>query len=400
MLRKHLDKFMHIIVLEHEPSSVRGGQELNLFEICRGLSQRGHKISLIYEREGNLIKDYHDFCESIIKINRYEFNRKKINEVFDFLYDVAITYNNISTSKNSVLFSNSYYSTFLGYVLSVLKRIPLVCYFQIPPLGGFTRQMRMGMNGVKQFIAVSNQTKSDWVKLGSIKEEKIEVVYNGTNIEKFYPSKDFSAIRKKWNILEDVKVVAYVGRLDRMKGLETLIKAFALLVKTGVSARLLLAGRPIVHQDPETGEESLEEGEKYLQFLKQLSIDLGIEKYVVFLGHVTNTTSVYQVSDVTVLPSEWPEPFPRSIIESMACGTPVVASRTGGIPENLTGEFQNGLFEPGNERNLADTINRLMNWRDTDPQLGERCREHVLANFSLDKLVNGIEKVLLKVVKQ
>ncbi len=399
MLRKHLDKFMHIIVLEHEPSSVRGGQELNLFEICRGLSQRGHKISLIYEREGNLIKDYHDFCESIIKINRYEFNRNKINEVFHFLSDIAITYNNIPTLKNSVLFSNSYYSTFLGYVLSILKIIPLVCYFQIPPLGGFTRQKRIGMNGVKQFIAVSNQTKSDWVKLCCIKEDKIEVVYNGTNIEKFYPSQDFSAIRKEWNILEDVKVVAYVGRMDRMKGLETMMKAFALLVKTGVSARLLFAGRPIVHKDPKTGEESLEEGEKYLQFLKQLSIDLGIEKYVDFLGHVTNTTSVYQVSDVTVLPSEWPEPFGRSIIESMACGTPVVASRTGGIPENLTGEFQNGLFEPGNERNLADTLNRLMNWRDKDPQLGERCREHVLVKFSFDKMIDGIEKVLREVVK-
>jgi glycosyltransferase involved in cell wall biosynthesis len=390
---------MHIIALEHEPSSLRGGQELNLFEICRGLSHRGHKISLIYEKEGNLLEDYQNFCESMIKVNRYEFDRRKINHIFDFLFDFTVTYK-ISTSKNSVVFSNSYYSAFLGYVLSVFKRIPFVCYFQIPPLGGFTRQKRMGMNGVKQFIAVSNQTKSDWVKLGRIKEDKIEVVYNGTNIEKFYPSKDFSAIRKEWNILEDVKVVGYVGRLDRMKGLETLIKAFALLVKTGVSTRLLFAGKPIVHQNSETGEESLEEGENYLQFLKQLSIDLGIEKYVDFLGHVTNTTSVYQVSDVTVLPSEWPEPFPRSIIESMACGTPVVASRTGGIPENLTGEFQKGLFEPGNERDLSETLNRIMNWRDTDPQLGERCREHILAKFSLDKLVDGIEKVLLKVVKQ
>jgi len=47
----------------------------------------------------------------------------------------------------------------------------------------------------------------------------------------------------------------------------------------------------------------------------------------------------------------WSEPFGRTIIESMACGTPVVASKTGGIPEILTGEFQNGLLS-GNERDL------------------------------------------------
>jgi glycosyltransferase involved in cell wall biosynthesis len=58
------------------------------------------------------------------------------------------------------------------------------------------------------------------------------------------------------------------------------------------------------------------------------------------------------------------EPFGRTIVESMACGTSVVGSRTGGIPEILIGEFQNGLFEPGNERDLADTLSRIMNWRD------------------------------------
>jgi glycosyltransferase involved in cell wall biosynthesis len=84
----------------------------------------------------------------------------------------------------------------------------------------------------------------------------------------------------------------------------------------------------------------------------------------------------------------------------MACGTPVVASRTGGIPENLTGEFQSGLFEPGNEQALSDTLNQFMNWRDKDPHLGERCREHVLGKFTLDKMVDGIEKSLLRVVKQ
>jgi glycosyltransferase involved in cell wall biosynthesis len=274
-----------------------------------------------------------------------------------------------------------------------------VCYFQIPPFtSSFLFEWRLALKRVKQFIAVSNQTKLDWVKLG-IKSDNIGVVYNGTNTEKFRPPESFSRIRKEWNIPENTRVISYIGRLDRMKGVETLIKGFALLLKNDISAKLLIAGKPIAHVGKD-GKECPEEGERYKQSLKQLSIDLGIDKYVDFLGHVTNTTSVYQVSDVTVLPSQWSEPFGRTIIESMACGTPVVASRIGGIPEILTGEFQEGLFEPGNERDLAERLNLIINWRDITPQLGERCREHILDKFSLEKMIDGIEKVLLNVIHQ
>jgi glycosyltransferase involved in cell wall biosynthesis len=78
----------------------------------------------------------------------------------------------------------------------------------------------------------------------------------------------------------------------------------------------------------------------------------------------------------------------------MACGTPVVASCIGGITEMLTGEFQSGLAEPGNEQDLADSLSRVFDWRDKDCQLGERCHQHIVSNFSLDKMIDGVEKVL------
>ncbi|PMB35160.1 hypothetical protein CEN42_07095, partial [Fischerella thermalis CCMEE 5208] len=65
---------MHFIGLENELSSFRGGQELNMFEICNGLSQRGHNISLIYLKSGNLLEEYRKFCNYLRQINSYEFN--------------------------------------------------------------------------------------------------------------------------------------------------------------------------------------------------------------------------------------------------------------------------------------------------------------------------------------
>jgi glycosyltransferase involved in cell wall biosynthesis len=374
---------MHIIALENHPSSLRGGQELFLLEACRGLARRGHNVSLLYVTEGNLLQEYQKFSTRIVKVDSFSLDRSKIARIFNFFADAW----NTPTSQSSVVFSNRYHDTLFGSFLALSKNISHVSFLQLPPLEhGFPRPLAIGLKGVKRFIALSNQTKLDWVKSG-FNEEKIDIVHGGTNPEIFKPTSDFSLIRKEWNISESTKIISYVGRLDKEKGLETLIKAFALLKKSSLNAKLLIAGKP------------LSQGEEYKTSLEQLVIDLGIEQDVDFLGHVANTTSVYQVSDVAVLPSLWSEPFGRTNIESMACGTPVVASRTGGITEILTEEFQNGLFEPGNEQELAETLDRIVYWRDKDPTLGKRCRDHILSNFTLDTMVDGIEKVLLRVIK-
>lgn len=385
---------MHLIVLELEPTSYRGGQEIVLFDICRSLAQRGHLISLLYTKEGNLLEQYENFCTHIVKVNLFTIYPPQ--NTLHFLADIWNTNKKISNTKNSIILSNQYQDTFFARALALSKNIPLVCYLHLPPpknlieFEGMKQYIRdiyirwqwhLGMKGVNQFIAVSNQTKSDWLNRG-YQENKINVVYNGIDSEVYKPAINFSLIRNIWKIHQDIRVISYVGRLDKEKGLETLIKAFALLLKSGAIAKLLIAGKSLFH------------GEDYKKYLEQLSTDLGIENNVDFLGHLTNPISLYQVSDITVLPSLWSEPFPRSILESMACGTPVVASNTGGIPESLTGEFQNGLFQPGNQQDLSNTLNRIMNWRDKDSQLGERCRQHILANFSIDQMVDGVEKIL------
>lgn len=375
---------MHIIVLENQPTSQRGGQEIILLDVCRGLAQRGHKISLVYLEEGNLLKEYQKICTHLIKVDSFLLDRSTISRSFNFFADIW----RIPVTEDSVIYSNRYHDVVFGYLLSLIRKIPFVCYLQLPPhTQKFGRPHTIGLKGVDKFIALSQQTKSDWIDIG-LKSEKIDVVHVGINPQIYKPA-DNSLLKKEWNISEDYRVISYIGRLDKEKGIETLIKAFALLKNS--KTQLLIAGKPVAHS-------SVVEGEEYQRALVQLTVDLGIEN-VKFIGHVTNTTRVYQMSDVTVLPSIWSEPFGRVIIESMACGTPVVASRTGGIPEILTAEFERELFEPGNERALFEHLNRVIDWREQNPDFGNRCRQHILSNFSLDKMIDGVEKALLSVQK-
>lgn len=210
---------MHVIALASYLSTVRGGLERSLFDVCRGLSERGHSISLLYEEEGDQFEQYQKFCTSLTKINSYKVN-------VNFLTDIW----KIAKEKDSVVYSNQYDNFFFGCVLALAKGIPLVCHLRLHPSHEKNKlkvlKQAITLAHVKRYIAVSNQVRSDWSTELGIKDEIIDVVYNGINPEAFRPSDNFLEDRKKWNIAEDTRVISYVGRLENYKGIETLIKAF------------------------------------------------------------------------------------------------------------------------------------------------------------------------------
>ena len=387
---------MHLIALEQEPTSLRGGQEKNLIEICRDLAARGHKVTLLYEQEGNLLDQYREFCESTLHIDAYGFDRRRPKTILQFVRNV-VGIGKIPVYANSVVFSNVCHTATFGYALSRLRGLPFVCYFQIPSCE-VNRQIRFALDRVDHCITVSHQTKQSWVDYG-LPDSKIEVVHNGTDTHKFRPAQDFLATRKQWEISERAKVVSYVGRIDEDKGLEYLIKAIALLAIQEPNIKLIIAGRPVVHFNVLKGEECEEEGMGYQRSLEQLAKDLGIADRVQFVGYLSNPAALYQTSDISVLPSVWSEPFGRSIIESLACGAPVVASNIGGIPEILTGEFAANLVTAGDEKALAKRISEVIYWRETDPEFGQRCSDHVAKKFSLESMISGVERALLSVAQ-
>ncbi len=386
---------MHIITVTTEPSSRRGGIEKATLDICRGLASRGHKISLIYFHAGDLLEQYRKFCRKLLKVENLDIDKKSlISSTLNFLSSILATTKQleITDKKNTVIYVDDYIHCLFAGILAKQQNLPSVFHLHLPILTKVPRKYLFAMKLMKQFIAVSHQTKLDWVS-GGIKDAKISVVYNGINPDFFQPTTDLSAVRNKFNLSLEQKVISYIGRIDPPKGIETLIKACSLLCQENrQNIKLLIAGRPVNHS-------SKKAGEKYQRSLQDLAVNLGRENHVEFIGHVADTQSVYQVSDLTVIPSLYSEPFGLTVIESMSCGLPVLGSNIGGIPEILTGEFAQGLFTVGNEQELFAKLQEFLDWREKNPQLGERCRHHILANFSLEKTVEGVEKVLLEVIK-
>jgi glycogen synthase len=146
--------------------------------------------------------------------------------------------------------------------------------------------------------------------------------------------------------------IMYAGRFVPEKGVATLIKAFALLPE---QARLDLVGH---------GHESV------IQELKGLAGEMGVADRVAFsmASSRQDLRDRYRAADLLVFPSEWPEPFGLVPLEAMACGTPVVATGTGGSGEYLDDEGNCVLFTPRDPDSLAKAVVRVAQ----DPQLRSR----------------------------
>ena len=379
---------MHIIVLEKYPSSQRGGQERSLLDVTRKLSQRGHRITLIYGSSGDLLPQYEEFCDRIIPVKDFAIVRSLQSPLW-FVADLWRVWHKLRVESRAeiqaeatIVYINQPYDVPFASALSWLKNVPLVCHLRLPSPVRFGFQRRLTIGRVKQFISVSAATRQGWT---TWTKAPIAVVHNGVMPDRFVRQKSLLELRRAWQIPQGDRVVCYVGRLDRMKGLGTLCKAFAKVLETHPQSQLVIAGKP------------LQDAIKYQTELEQLCIELGIDDRVRFLGHVDQAIEVFQLSDVSVVPSQWAEPCARAIIESLMAGTPVVASGVGGNVELLTGEFSSFLFKSRDADDLAQVLRSRLNWQQDDPTLGNRIQDYAKQRFHLADKVDAIEQVLLQV---
>jgi glycosyltransferase involved in cell wall biosynthesis len=171
----------------------------------------------------------------------------------------------------------------------------------------------------------------------------VTVVGNGIDTTRFHPF-----VRRRG---EQGKTVLFAGNLVPVKGVEHLIAAFAAVVRRTGSARLIIVGSG-----------RLEEA------LRRQARELGIAESVVFAGRQPHDAMPAWLvrADVFCLPS-LNEGCPNVVLEALACGTPVVASRVGGIGDLITCDDQGFLVPPGNVSLLADALCRALG-RRWDPR--------------------------------
>jgi glycosyltransferase involved in cell wall biosynthesis len=182
----------------------------------------------------------------------------------------------------------------------------------------------------------------------------------------------------------DGPFVLFVGRLASNKGLLELTEAFASVVKADPSAQLVLIG---------------EDGGQRATVASRARA-LGIERKVRLLGHLDDESMVaaaYREARVFVLPSEY-EAFGLVLLEALAQGTPVVASRVGGIPEVVEDGRSGLLVPPRSPGELAVAILRVWNDRELARRFGQYGRDEVVPRYSWETLADRLDSLYREVV--
>jgi glycosyltransferase involved in cell wall biosynthesis len=199
---------------------------------------------------------------------------------------------------------------------------------------------KQNLNLADKIIAISEATKEYVLRLGA-KSNKITVIYNGVDVERFkiIPGKRESK-RKKLGIPNDAQVVLTVRRMVYKNGVDTLLESAKLAVKKNPKLVFLAVGK-----GPD------------LESVRAQVAQLGLEANFRLAGFVSDADlpSYYNLSDLFVLPSKSGEGLPLVAMEAMACGLPVVATDVGGVKEILPFEYGR-LVPPNQPEALSESI--------------------------------------------
>ena len=212
------------------------------------------------------------------------------------------------------------------------------------------------INGEKKVLAIADRivvaTLDEQIQLANLYQadvDKITILPPGVDTNRFYPipkdeAKDFIHMPK------EEKMLLYVGRIEPLKGLDTLIKVIAQMRKSDVTSAcphyLYIIGG-------DANDQGMDEDSE-MKRLKQLCHDLGVDDLIIFMGKKDQDTLPYYYSaaEIAVMPSNY-ESFGMVALEAMACGTPVVATQVGGL-QHLVKDGITGFVVPHNDLNALE----------------------------------------------
>ncbi|WKV10064.1 glycogen synthase [Thermoanaerobacterium sp. CMT5567-10] len=371
-----MDNLKVTIFTNEFPPNIYGGAGVHVDYLTKELSKlMDVDVRCFGEQNTSLnnmsVRGYREW--DIIKKNSLD----KLQKVLGPLsIDVAMVKDPITSN---IVHCHTWYTFMAGFLAKMLYDIPLVVTIHsLEPLRPWKEEQlgngyhlstwmeKTGIEAADRIIAVSNDSKKDIMKCYNVPEDKIEVIYNGIDLNQ-YKKTDSNVARKKYGI--DGRYILFVGRISRQKGIIHLIDAVKYLPQ---DVKVVLCA-----SSPDTEEIKMEMEEKVKLYPNIIWIDKMVTKEEII--------ELYSNAEVFVCPSVY-EPFGIINLEAMACNTPVVASATGGIKEVVVDGETGFLVEPGNPEDLAEHIKKLLDDRGLAATFGANGRKRVEEMFSWESI--------------
>lgn len=251
----------------------------------------------------------------------------------------------------------------------------------------FRWMYRKALHKADLVICVSQYIKSNAVQYFPEHAHKFVVLFNATDPLLFKPYGELAhqVLQDTVPLSSEHQYLLYVGRLTPEKGVDVLIKAFALALQQMPTLRLIITGS------------SFFEGAVKTSYQKSLiMLAKPISHAIVFTGFIPHEKLKYLYSsvDLIVLPSVWQDPCPLVVLEAMASGTCLVASKVGGVPEVVVDNLNGFLVEPNQPEKLATTITSVLNHPVDKHRVELLARNTIETGYAWPHLVGNLANLL------
>ncbi len=377
----------NILFVDH--ASVLGGAEHSLLGLMAELHRREWQIHLACS-PGELAVRAKD-----MGIDTHTLNFPRLRRSHRFLFDLFKTARKLSRltrqCQADIIHSNTTRAAIYASLAAKMSHRPHIWHKRDFWLGeSVPHRPQIDAWGKKFICAASrkiianSQATSEHMPC---RQEKILVIHNGIQLQRYHPAIDTWSFRRQWDIADDVPVVGMVGRLRPIKGQAQFLQVAAQVRAARSDVHFLIIGGDI-----------FQAGDGYKRQLLKLVDDLNMEDAVTFTGHIEDIPLALAAMDVFVNPGE-PEAFGLVNVEAMAMKKPVVAFSHGALPEIVTPKT-GILVPPGDVDAMAEAVLDLLAHPQKAAGMGKAGRIRVAQHFTIQQTVQNLESLYQDILSQ
>ena len=354
---------------------MRGGGQESLFQLIEHLDKNKFRPFVVVPNDGDLVARLKSINVIVIIIGLPKvtgFNVWTSGKAVKKLIDTIKTYN------IDLIHTDGPRNTFYGGLAAKIKCKPLIWHIRISEKDKYDRLLYFLSSRIV-LVANTLRTRFAWVS----NSDKFITVYNGVDLSEPRLGKFVPLVREQYGIDRKTLLIAAIARIESLKGQRYLIEACGRLRDKLDDVCVLLIG------------DIVDSG--YCNECKALARELGIENRLIFAGYQNNIDQFLSEIDLFVLPS-LSEAFPRSVIEAMGAGKPVIVTDVGGCSEAVEDKVSGFVVPAMDSKALADAIHKLCKDSKLRSKFGQAARVRAEKMFGIMKNVKQTEQVYLNIL--
>ncbi len=368
-----------------------GGSAQNTLLTCKKFSNK-YEIILVHglsyesrmtDLEKRIIEDgINEAKTQGVKVTPLPSMVRSINPVKDFWALLSLV-RLIIEERPTIVHTHSSKAGLLGRLAAKIAGVPHIVHtphghvfyghFGFLASKIFLRVEKVFSRITDRIVALTDGEKNDYEKLSVCPSEKLLKIHSGVDVAQYMkPNGNMVEKRRSLGLDQNEAVIGFVGWLLPIKGPEYLIKAMEYVWPEHPEASLVFVGKGDLDVD-----------------LRAQALRMNANGKVKFLGWRDDINEIMPVFDMLVLPS-LNEGMGRVLVEAMAAGKPVVASRVGGIPDLVRHDETGYLVPPADEEALANGIKKLLDDPEKAWEMGQQGKEYC-RQFSLEAMIEKLD---------